>query len=232
MSRWEFPAILAEAQPLQGLGTESLDDVWRSGQTLEFQANEEVFSQGDPAERCYVLLEGHVKLLQVNAEGEQFMIGFITPGEIFACVAAFGEDVYPASAIAVQPSRAVGWTCETFRELIARHPGIGRNVMDTLGQRLQNSRERAAEMATKSSEQRIAGALLRLARRRSDRPAKNGELMEPIRVSRQDIASMSGTGLYTVSRTLQTWARRGLVTVARQQVSVTDPDGLQRLFDG
>lgn len=231
MSTWDYPAVLTEAQPFQGLPPSALEAVWRAGQTAQVPRGAEVFAQGDPAERCYVLLEGRIKLTKVDAAGDAFVVGFITPGEIFACVAVFGEESYPASATAVEPSRLVGWTHETFQRLVEQYPDIGQNAMHTFGQRLQVSRERAAEMATKSSEQRIAAALLRLARRRSDRPAEDAELRQPIHVSRQDIASMSGTALYTVSRTLQAWSRRGLVEVGRQQVALSDPDELERIVE-
>jgi CRP-like cAMP-binding protein len=232
MQHWEFPPILAQAQPFRGLSDGALDAVWRAGQSFRAEQGQEVFTQGDTAERCYVLLEGRIKLTKVDSDGDSFVVGFITPGEIFACVAVYGGESYPASATAVEASRVVGWTHEAFQQLVDAYPEIGQNAMETFGQRLQVSRERAAEMATKTSEQRIAAALLRLARRRSDRPAEDAALRAPIHVSRQDIASMSGTALYTVSRTLQAWSRAGLVDVGRQRVAVSDPQGLERIVEG
>lgn len=231
MQDWDYPPILAQAQPFQGLPANALEAVWRAGHSFRAEQGQGVFLQGDPAERCYVLLEGRIKLTKVDATGDSFVVGFITPGEIFACVAVYGGENYPASATAVDASRVLGWTRDTFQQLVDAYPEIGQNAMHIFGQRLQVSRERAAEMATKTSEQRIAAALLRLARRRSDRPAEADDLRAPIHVSRQDIASMSGTALYTVSRTLQAWSRAGLVELGRQRVAVADPNGLERIVE-
>lgn len=232
MSNWDHPAIFAEAQPFDGLKSEVLEALWRAGRRRSAQRGEVLFSQGDPCTHFYVLLSGTVKMVHITEDGHEVVQGFITPGEMFACVAVAGAEVYPASAIVQAASDAVSWDRETFDPIMLRYPEIGRNIMGTVGKRLQNARDRVVEFATKTSEQRIASALLRLAKGRSDRPARGAELSRSISVSRQDVAAMSGTGLYTVSRTLQCWQRAGLIQVARCQVMLLDTAGLERIHAG
>jgi CRP-like cAMP-binding protein len=50
-------------------------------------------------------------------------------------------------------------------------------------------------------------------------------------ITRQDIAEMTGTTLYTVSRTLKEWERAGLLHVGRERVVICEPHGLVRLAD-
>jgi len=45
-------------------------------------------------------------------------------------------------------------------------------------------------------------------------------------LTRQDLAELTGTTLYTVSRTLSAWQRRGLVDVGRTRVVIREPHGL------
>ena len=47
-----------------------------------------------------------------------------------------------------------------------------------------------------------------------------------IPLSRQDLAEMTGTTLFTVSRTLKAWQSRGLVRSGRKEICVCDPHGL------
>jgi CRP-like cAMP-binding protein len=232
MSNWDHPTILAEAQPFDGLKSEVLEALWRAGRRRSAQRGEVLFSQGDPCTHFYVLLSGTVKMVHVTEDGHEVVQGFITPGEMFACVAVAGAPVYPASAMVQAASDALSWDREAFEPIMLRHPEIGQNIMGTFGKRLQNARDRVVEFATKTSEQRIASALLRLAKGRSDRPACGAELSRSISVSRQDVAAMSGTGLYTVSRTLQCWQRAGLVQVARCRIMVLDIGGLERINAG
>jgi CRP-like cAMP-binding protein len=44
--------------------------------------------------------------------------------------------------------------------------------------------------------------------------------------TRQDLAEMSGTTLYTVSRILSDWERQGLVETGRERVLIRNPHGV------
>ena len=68
------------------------------------------------------------------------------------------------------------------------------------------------------------GALLRLLRQ-VGREGKEGVLID-MPLSRQDLAEMSGTTLFTVSRTLKDWEALGVVKLGRARVTVTNPDQL------
>jgi CRP-like cAMP-binding protein len=68
---------------------------------------------------------------------------------------------------------------------------------------------------------------LRLARQAGRKTVEGVEIDFP--VTRQDIAEMIGTTLFTVSRVLSAWESRGLVQTGRQKIVVADIDALARL---
>jgi CRP-like cAMP-binding protein len=89
---------------------------------------------------------------------------------------------------------------------------------------LQETHTRVVEMSTQQVEQRVAHALLRLAKQ-SGRKVEHGvEIDFPI--SRQDIAQMTGTTLHTVSRILSGWEQRGLIESGRQRIVLREPHKL------
>ena len=89
---------------------------------------------------------------------------------------------------------------------------------------------RLREFATEPVERRIARSLLRLAKQ-AGRPVASGmEIGFPL--SRQDIAELTGSTLYTVSRTLREWERRRWVESGRQRVVVCDRGRLNQIADG
>jgi CRP-like cAMP-binding protein len=77
---------------------------------------------------------------------------------------------------------------------------------------------------TERVECRVARALLRLVHEAGRRVDKGVEIDFPI--SRQDIAEMTGTTLFTVSRLLSAWEERGIVKSGRQQIVLTKPHAL------
>jgi CRP-like cAMP-binding protein len=89
--------------------------------------------------------------------------------------------------------------------------------------------DRYRELATEKVERRIARTLLRLAAQ-SGRRVAEGVLID-IPLTRQDIAQMTGTTLFTVSRTLSEWERQGLLSVGRERVVIREPHALVKIAE-
>jgi CRP-like cAMP-binding protein len=83
---------------------------------------------------------------------------------------------------------------------------------------------RYEELATQQVEQRLARTLLRLVQR-AGRRVDAGVLVD-VRLSRQELAEMTGTSLFTVSRVLTRWQEAGVIETRRQRVLVRHPHGL------
>jgi CRP-like cAMP-binding protein len=113
--------------------------------------------------------------------------------------------------------------------LAERFPRIALNAMKIMAGQIREFQNRVRELSTQRVERRIARTILRLARR-SGRKIDQGILVD-LPLSRQDIAEMTGTTLYTVSRVLSDWEGRGLVQSERQRVIITYPHGLVSLAE-
>ena len=75
--------------------------------------------------------------------------------------------------------------------------------------------------------QRLARALLELADRHGQ-PDSRGVVIEPP-MTRQDLAAIVATTLFTVSRLLSDWENQGLVESSRARVRVRNVEGLRLL---
>ena len=53
-----------------------------------------------------------------------------------------------------------------------------------------------------------------------------------MKLSRQDLAELTGTTLYTVSRTLTRWQQAGLVKLGRKRITIRQPHPLVQIADG
>ncbi len=182
------------------------------------------FHQGDPGTVLYVLTQGQVKLTQLTPEGSQVLLRFITPGEMFGGIAALGDTSYPVSAQAAKDCAALAWDGDTLNKLMESYPRLALNALRHLAQRVQELQQRNLELATERVERRVAHALLRLARA-SGRKVEGGVLID-LPLSRQDVAEMTGTTLYTVSRILSGWQEQGIIEAGREKVLIRYPHGL------
>ena len=188
------------------------------------------FLQGDPATHAYVLLDGRVKMIQITPNGQQITMRIMTPGQTYGGIALLNPRAgYPATAQAVENSTALAWDTAHLRELVEKEPSISLNVMGLMHGYISELQERQKALVTDRVEQRIARILLKLAAQ-SGRRIEEGVLID-LPITRQDIAEMSGTTLYTVSRTLNEWERDGLLEIGRERVVIREPHGLVSIAD-
>jgi CRP/FNR family transcriptional regulator, nitrogen oxide reductase regulator len=222
----ETPAIeyLEKNELFKGLDRAALLDVARAGRRRSVRAGGYFFRQGDHAVAQYVLLEGSVKLTQITPEGHQVLLRVVGPGEVFAAIAVLEDTRYPVTAQAATPCRALAWDTASMLDLMSRYPELAINALRVMARRVQEFQDRYRELATERVEQRIARALTRLARQ-SGRRTEEGVLID-LTLTRQDIAEMTGTARFTISRTLAEWEQQGIVRVGRERIVITQPHGL------
>jgi CRP-like cAMP-binding protein len=89
---------------------------------------------------------------------------------------------------------------------------------------IREFQNRVRDLSTKRVETRIARTILRLARQ-SGKQIAEGVLID-LPLSRQDLAEMSGTTLYTASRVIREWEKQELVQSQRQRIVIRYPHGL------
>jgi CRP/FNR family transcriptional regulator, nitrogen oxide reductase regulator len=210
------------------------DDLKTIAQNSSMRAIEDgefFFFQGDPAEYAYVLTKGQVKLLQSNPSGKQVNIRTVQPWEMFAALGAVRKDAtYPASAQAIQDSVAMVIKSEFLGEMMQSRPYLAVGLTRLMTSLIQDIQARYRELATERVEQRIARTLLRLASQIGQRPDLDTTMVE-LTFTRQDLAEMAGTTLFTVSRTLSDWEKLGYIEAGRERIGIKKPHELVKIAE-
>ncbi|MBI5131761.1 MAG: Crp/Fnr family transcriptional regulator [Rhodopseudomonas palustris] len=217
-------SLVAKLPLFAGLAADELDAILQEARSVRVPKNAHVFEQGEDAHSFFVLLHGHVRASKVTPAGEQVVVRYVTPGETLGVAMAIGLQRYPATATAVDDSIVLAWPSAAWPRLVETYPSLATNTLRTVGSRLQETHSRVIEMSTQQVEQRVAHALLRLAKQ-SGRKVENGVQID-FPISRQDIAQMTGTTLHTVSRLLSGWEQRGLIESGRQKIVLREPHQL------
>ena len=223
-------SLVANLPLFSGLAGEQLDELLREAQSVRYPKGTNVFQQDEDAHSFFVLLHGHLRVFKLTPDGQQVVVRFVSPGEVFGVAMAIGRSTYPATAAAVVDSIALVWPSAAWPRLIAKHPALAVNTLQTVGSRLQEAHTRVVEMSTEQVERRIAHALLRLAQQSGRKVEAGVQIDFPI--SRQDVAEMTGATLHTVSRVLSAWEDKGLVEGGRQKITIREPHRLFVLAEG
>ncbi len=217
-------SLLTGLPPFSRLSREQIREILDAATPRRYPEGEAVFGEGLPAERFFLLLDGHIRVIRTTPEGEQVIVLHIPPGQLFGIAPAIGRDTYPATAVAASELLALSWPVRLWAGFTAKYEGFATESYRTLGARLGEFQARVTELATRAVEQRVAGALMRLATQSGRKVGDGIEIAFPI--TRGDIAEMTGTTLHTVSRLLAAWERDGIVASTRRHIVVTQPHRL------
>jgi len=220
----EIARRLLHVPLFEGLSPDTLAEIVTLSYPKDTNAGEFFFNEGDQADEFHVLTAGRVKLTQLTPDGQQIVLRLIGPGDAFGGVGAFGDPTYPVSAEAVETASALAWNSATMRHLLETQNQMALNALGFVANRYHDLQRRYRQAMTERVERRVARALLRLVHEAGRRVDKGVEIDFP--VSRQDIAEMTGTTVFTVSRLLSAWEERGIVKSGRQQIVLTKPHAL------
>ncbi len=221
--------VLARAAVFRGLSAEARADVAARARRLLLKRGQTLFAQGEPASAVFLVLRGRVKVLEATEDGQAVVLRVEGPGELLGLLAALGEAKYPVTAEALEPTQVARWPGAELSGLLQRHPAIAAAVLPVVLERLRAAQDLCRELATERVERRLARAVLRLVRRAGQRVPEGVRV--DVHLTRQELAEMAGTTLFTASRLLSRWAAQGLLQTRRRRLLITDPHGLVRLAE-
>lgn len=230
MNQQELCGIVASNLMFKDLDPTQCQRILDTSRQRRFSKGDLLFHQGEPAELFYIVIEGQVKLAQINPEGEQAILQIVGPGEGIGIIVALGNMPYPVLAEAMEDCLLSSWDKDTTRQLMLEIPKFAINGMELIAQRFTVLQSRYRELATKRVEQRVASTLLRLVRQFGRREG-DGVLID-MSLTREDLAQLTGTNLYNVSRILRRWEQDDIVGLGRMRVVIHQAHKLVMISEG
>jgi CRP-like cAMP-binding protein len=192
-----------------------------------FARRETMFLEGDPVRQLILLTSGSAKIVQFGPSGTEVILNLKGAGEIVGPVGGRAEDRHCSMAQALAASTALVWDTGVFETLSQRSVHLRRNITHILCLQLRELEERYREISTERVSVRLSHQLVRLLNHVGRRV--NGSV--EIRLSREELAQLTGTTLFTVSRLLSDWNDRGIVSARREAVSVHNFQALMQLTE-
>ncbi len=195
----------------------------------EIEQGQNIFFQGESSDHVYLILQGQIRLTQLTEKGKQVVLHTASAGEIVGIVAVLNQIPYPATAVAITNCNYIYWDQETLRALMENVPQFGFNALHTVTNRFTELQNRYRELATERVERRIARTLLRIAQKSGQSTPIGLHLNTPL--SRQTLAEMSGTTLFTVSRTCSHWESQNIIKPGREKFTITNLPALTAIAE-
>jgi CRP-like cAMP-binding protein len=221
--------LLASSDLFRGLDEASLEAIAGDAASCAIACGLHLLDQDDEPSHLFVVMAGRFKMTSLNRDGTQLTLRFMDPGDVIGCGAVFRRFPYPASAIAVEDSAVLRWTTQQFGGLLRRYPQVATNVLAIVADRAHEMVQRLHGTGAERPEQRLARALLRLVDQSRAEPHLEQETA--LTLSRQDLAELSNTTIFIVSRVVSDWTRANVVTDGRGCIVVRDFKRLMQIAE-
>jgi CRP-like cAMP-binding protein len=198
------------------------------GREKAFARRQTIFSQGDPIEKVFLLTSGSVKTTQLGQNGSEVILRLCGAGDLIgSCKAHSARPLHRSIAQSLKPSQTLIWDVATFESLCVRYPVLRQNVARILDQQLGELEERYREISTECVPMRLSREISRLA----NRVGEQVKDAVKINLSREELAQLTGTTLFTVSRLLSQWKEQGIVSPGREIVVIKNAQALAELCE-
>jgi len=164
-----------------------------------------------------------VKHTQLSSNGDEVLLRMSGTGEPLNLQVGPVACNHSCSARATEQCRAWVWEYNKLQEMLERYPQLRANIAQVISSRLRELEERFREVATEKVARRLALVLVRLMKQIGKTTAEGTQ----VSLRREDLAQMTGTTLFTISRVFSKWAEQGLVVPKREAVIVVDGKRLE-----
>ncbi len=222
-NRGEHLALMSASALFTGLTERECTEIVSCGRARTYACNEILYAQGQPMRSLIFLRSGCVKHTQLSDRGEQVLLWMTGSGEALDVQPETTFRDHSCSASAMEQCETLVWEYARLEASMHQYPRIRENISQILASRLKELEERFREIATEKVATRLALTLLRLLKQ----VGKVSHEGTQVFMSREELAQMTGTTLFTISRILSSWAERGFVVPRREAILVRDPKGLE-----
>jgi CRP/FNR family cyclic AMP-dependent transcriptional regulator len=196
---------------LSGLPGHLATDLFAGAKPVNVAADEVLFLASDTGDGCYRIEDGLLKVTMVSRSGTERILAFFGPGAIVGELSMIDGRPRSASVVAVRNAKLSFLSRAAFETFAQKHPEVYKSLVRILATRLRETDTVVAAGSFLPLKGRVASTLLELAEH-FGQDVGSGRIVIRQKIGQSDIAAMAGIARENVSRILNEWKRRKLVS--------------------
>jgi CRP/FNR family transcriptional regulator, cyclic AMP receptor protein len=206
-----MPPTRTNPSLLSGLPEHLSANLFGSATPKQLTADEVLFLAGDDGDGCYRIEDGLLKVTMMSRSGTERILAFLGPGAIVGELSIIDGLPRSASVVAVRNSALCFLSRAAFEDFTKKHPEVYKSLVTLLATRLRETDAVIAAGSFLPLRGRVACTLLELAQD-FGQDVGSGRIVIRQKIGQSDLAAMAGIARENVSRILNDWKRRKLVS--------------------
>ncbi|MCJ7935917.1 MAG: response regulator [Chryseobacterium sp.] len=202
-------------------GLDELKKAFDERKIKSFKKRQIIYYEGDTAHAVYLIISGSVKTTKMTEDGKELMTGVYGPEDYFGMTSLLAGKEYKETAEVLEDAELCSVPREVIDPLLYKYPDIAEKFITILAHNVLDHEEQLLQLAYFSVRKRMAEVLLKL-------HAKYPQA-ESFEISRENLASMAGMAIETVSRILSDFKEENLIDRSAGKITILDVIRLQKL---
>lgn len=198
-----------------------IDDFLTNENLSEYKKNTTIYCEGNNSNHLYLIKRGEVKLYKISSDGKELITGIFKEGDYFGYSSFFTKSAHSENAVCITNCSIYKILKEDIIYLIENNHQFGFHFIERLSENVKEVKEQLIQMAYGSVRKKTAASLIKLALKSSDE--------NEIKISRSDLASLTGIAKETLIRTLTDFKDEELITTSRKIVKIIDLEKLKKI---
>ena len=200
------------------------------GVLRRYRRGEVIFSEGDVAERLFVLERGWALIRSAGSDGREVVLGLRGPGEVLGELSVLDGKPRSATAVAADDAELIVTPAAVLEQTLASDHEATHELLIVIADRLREADRRRLEFSTLDTLGRVATRLLELTERFGEQVPDGIHVDLPL--VQEDLARWCGASRESTVKALRTLRGLGVVTTARRTVTVHDVRRLRQAARG
>jgi CRP/FNR family transcriptional regulator, dissimilatory nitrate respiration regulator len=151
---------IAAIGPFADLPRDDVEVLIGAAQPRSFARHSLLFSQGDPADSFFVILEGRVKLFTATEDGDENVVSVFGEGRSFGEAAMFASGRFPVNAEVVEDAMLVRIMADHLFSHLAENKELAFRMLAVMARRHRQFQKDITDIKSKTPGQRLGGFIL------------------------------------------------------------------------
>lgn len=199
------------------------------GRRVQFRRGQALFTEGDLAERVFVIERGWVMISSIAPGGREIVLGIRGPGDVIGDLSALDGAPRSATALAVGDVETTVAPASALTRALADSP-TAMELLRILAARLRDADRKRLEFAALDTLGRVAWRLHELSERFGEETSAGVEVELPL--SQEQLASWCGASREATVKALGALRSLGCIATGRRTVVIRDAAALRRHAHG
>lgn len=200
------------------------DALRRDGRGRRFRRGQALFTEGDRAERVFLIENGWVMISCTSPQGREIVLGIRGSGEIIGEMSTVDGEARSATAVAIGDVDATVSSSATLTRAL-EDAAAARGLVLILAARLRDADRTRIQFATLDTLGRVADRLLELSERFGQ--DTGDEIVVELPLSQEQLASWCGASRESTVKALSTLRSLNCITTGRQSLVIHDLTALR-----